>query len=197
MKNLFFTFFFILSATHGYSESLIEAKVGYFFFTDAKMQEIYNQGGLDVQLSMTCPLWDADNGWIINGYVAVEYFERSGRSIHGHDKTSIWAIPVNFGLKPTYMITSNLQYYYTLGPRYFYIHQHNQSPYVYKNNSKNGLGYFVNTGFNYLLCDNLAIDFFGEYSYAKTHFHTGKSNVYTRNIQVGGFTFGGGIGYDF
>lgn len=197
MKNLFFTLFLLIFATHGYSESLYEAKVGYFFFTDAQMREVFDQGGLDVQLSVTYPLWETDEDWGINLYGAIEYFERSGRSIHGHEKTSLWAIPVNIGIKPTYMISSNLQYYYTLGPRYFYLHQDNRSNYVYKNKSKNGLGYFINTGVNYFLCDNLVIDFFGEYSYAKIHFHSDSSDVYTRNIQVGGFTFGGGIGYEF
>lgn len=205
MKNAFFTLFLLLaSVTRGScdesccdSQSLIEAKIGYFFFSDPQLSKVYDQGGLDIQLSATYPLWDAANEWILNAYVAVEYFKRSGRSINGHENTSLWSVPVNIGLKSTFMITPETQFYYTLGPRYFYIHQHNDSSYVYKNKSRNGFGFFFNTGLNYFLCDHFAFTLFGEYSYAKIHFHSDNSNVYTRNIQVGGYTFGGGIGYEF
>ena len=143
------------------SGPLFEAKVGYFFFTDAKMRKIYDQGGLDVQLALTYPLWNIDNGWTLTAYGAVEYMERSGRSINGNEKTSLWSVPVNIGLKPILTIDEEWQFYYAIGPRFFYIHQHNHSPYVYKNKSKNGIGYFINTGFHYLLSDHLLIDLFG------------------------------------
>lgn len=179
------------------SQPLLEIKAGYFIFSNSKLRKVYNKGGLDIQLCASYPLWNLTSRWSLNAYGAVEYFQKSGRSINGHQKTSVWSLPINIGLKPTYAINANLQYYFAIGPRYFYIHQHNHSPYVYKNKSRNGLGLFVNTGFNYALSNHFAIDIFGEYSYAKVHFHSGKSNVYTRNIQVGGFTFGGGLGYEF
>lgn len=174
-----------------------EFKTGYFFFSDSKMEKVYDRGGLDLQLCISYPLWDMNCGWTLNAYGAIEYFHRSGRSLNGHQNTSLWSVPINIGLKPTFAITPDMHYYFAFGPRYFYIHQHNHSSYVYKNQSRNGLGLFVNTGFNYLLCNQFTIGIFGEYSYAKTHFHSGNSNVYTRNIQVGGFTFGGGLGYEF
>lgn len=180
-----------------FSRPIIEVKAGYFFFSDSKMRKVYDKGGFDIQLCASYPIWDLNCGWTINAYGAVEYFSRSGQSINGHQKTSLWSIPVNIGLKPVYLINSNMQYYFAIGPRYFYIHQHNNSSYVDKNKSRNGLGFFINTGFNYILCDHFVIDIFGEYSYAKMHFHGGNSHVYTRNIQTGGFTFGGGLGYEF
>lgn len=180
-----------------FAQPLVEVKAGYFFFSDSKMRRIYDKGGLDLQLCASYPLWNLASRWTLNAYGAVEYFQQSGKSINGHQKTSLWSVPLNIGLKPVYVINANMQYYFTVGPRYFYIHQHNHSPYVYKNKSKNGLGFFANTGFNYVLCNHLVLDIFGEYSYAKTHFHSGDSRIYTRNIQVGGFTFGAGLGYEF
>jgi hypothetical protein len=180
-----------------FSQPLFEVKTGYFSFSDSKMRKIYNKGGLDIQLCTSYPLWSLTSRWTINAYGAVEYFYRSGKSINGNQKTSLWSVPINIGLKPVYEIKANTHYYFAIGPHYFYIHQHNRSSYVYKNKSRNGLGFFVNTGFNYILCNHVAIDIFGEYSYAKTHFHGGKSRIYTRNIQIGGFTFGGGFGYEF
>jgi len=185
------------SAPCFFSQRLIEVKTGYFIFSNSKLRKVYNKGGLDIQLSVSYPLWNITGRWTLNAYTAVEYFQRSGRSINGHQKTSVWSVPINIGLKSVYAINANLQYYSAIGPRYLYIHQHNQSPYVYKNKSWNGLGFFVNTGLNYVLCDHFVIDIFGEYSYVKMLFHSKNPHVYTRNIQIGGFTFGGGVGYEF
>jgi hypothetical protein len=167
-----------------FSQPLFEVKTGYFFFSNSKMRKLYDRGGLDIQLCTSYPLWNPTHRWIVNAYGAVEYFCRSGKSINGHQKTALWSVPVNIGLKPAYAINASTQYYFAIGPRYFYIHQHNCSSYVYKNKSRNGLGFFVNTGFNYVPRTHFVIDIFGEYSY-------------TRNVQIGGFTFGGGLGYEF
>lgn len=179
------------------SQPLVEVKTGYFFFSDSKMRKIYDRGGWDVQLCASYPIWSLTGPWSLHAYGAVEYFQRSGKSMHGHQKTSLWSIPVNIGLKPVYTIDADRHYYFSIGPRYFYLHQHNDSSYVYKTLSRNGLGIFVNTGFHYTLCDCLVIDLFGEYSYAKMHVHRSRDNIYTRNVQVGGFTLGAGLGYAF
>lgn len=179
------------------SQSTVEFKAGYFFFSDSKMRKVYNKDGLDLQLSASYLLCNLDCRWALNAYGAVEYFQRSGHSINGDEHTSLWAIPVNIGIKPVYTISMNMQYYFAVGPRYFYVHQHNDSPFIYTNRSKNGLGFFVNTGINYTIDDNFFIDLFGEYSYMKTHFHSGDPTVFTRHIQIGGFTVGAGLGYQF
>lgn len=176
---------------------LFEVKAGYFFFSNSTMRKVYDKGGLDIQICTSYPLWNPTTRKSLNIYGAVEYFFSSGKSLNDHQKTSLWSIPINIGLKPIFAIHTNIQYYFAFGPRYFYIHQHNSSSYIYKNKSRNGVGFFVNTGFNYLFCNHFMLDIFGEYSYAKTHFHTKKPNVYTNNIQIGGFTFGGGLGYKF
>lgn len=180
-----------------FSRPLFEVKTAYFIFSDSKMRKIYDRGGLDVQLCASYPILNLINGWTLNAYGAVEYFHRTGKSVNGDQKTSLWSVPVNIGLKSDYEINADSQYTFAIGPRYLYLDQHNSSTYVYKNRSRNGLGFFVNTGFNYTLSDGWAIDIFGEYTWAKMHFHGGESNIYTRNIQVGGFTFGGGLGYEF
>jgi opacity protein-like surface antigen len=180
-----------------FSQPMCEVKAGYFFFSDSSMRKIYDKGGLDVQLCASYPLWNLSNSWTLNAYGAVEYLHLSGKSVNAHQNTSLWSIPVNIGLRPVYTVNDAMQYYLAVGLRYFYIHQHINSSYMYKNRSKNGLGFFANTGFNCALYDRLVIDIFGEYSYAKVHFHGGNSNVYTKDVQVGGFTFGGGLGYKF
>lgn len=179
------------------SQPLFETKVGYFFFSDSKMRKVYSAGGVDIQLGISHPLWNPTSRWSFNAYGAVEYFNLHGKSINGRQNTSIWAVPINIGLKPVYAINANTQYYFGIGPRFFHLSQHNHSCAVYKKKSKNGVGFFLNTGFNYIFCNYFVVDIFGEYSYAKMHFHSDNSRAYTRNIQTGGFTFGGAFGYEF
>ncbi len=172
--------------------SLIEFKAGYFFFGAEEMNEVFDDGGLDVQLAASGPVWK----WL-HLYGSVEYLQRHGRSIHGHQKTSIWEVPLSFGVKPVIRINNWAQYYITLGPRYFFVHVHNDSHYVSENISQNGLGGFVGTGFNFEPIHHLLIDLFGEYSYKRMHFSSSVANSHGHTVQVGGFTFGGGIGYAF
>ena len=170
----------------------IEFKAGYFFFSDAKMRNVYDKGGLDLQISGSYPVWR----WI-QIYGSVEYFERHGRSLGGHQKTSIWAIPLSLGPKLVARIHSSTHYYFTIGPRYFFVHAHNHSSFVDKTINQNGIGGFVGTGFNFFPSRHFLIDVFGEYSYCRLHFHPSKKNVYGRTAQVGGFAFGAGLGYAF
>jgi outer membrane protein len=170
----------------------IESKVGYFFFSDSKMRKIYDRGGLDLQISGTYSIWN----WL-QIFGSVEYLEIHGRSLNGHQKAKIWEVPVSLGLRSVIPICQQIQYYFTLGPRYFFVHAHNSSCYVERNMSKTGFGGFANTGFNFFLCDNLFLGVFGEYSYGRFHFHSSRENSYGESAQVGGFAFGAGLGYVF
>ncbi len=173
-------------------QPIIEVKVGYFFFASHRMRKVYDNGGIDVQLSGSYPIWN----WL-QLYGSVEYLQKHGRSLGGHQKTRIWAVPLSLGLQPVITICSSVNYYFTVGPRYIFVHAHNDSSFLDRNKSRNGCGGFVNTGFHFFPWCNLVIDVYGEYSYKRMHFHTSKRNVFTREVQVGGFAFGGGLGYAF
>ncbi len=172
--------------------SLVEFKAGYFFFTDHKMRKVFDQGGLDLQLCASGPVWQ----WL-HVYGSVEYLEKHGRSLGRHQKTRIWEIPLSLGLEAVAKIGKMMQYYFTIGPRYIFVHVHTKSHFFDKTMNQNGLGGFANTGFHFFPTEHLVIDIFGEYSYARMHFHPHKKHVYGDSRQVGGLTFGGGIGYVF
>jgi|JI9StandDraft_2_1071091.scaffolds.fasta_scaffold200498_1 hypothetical protein len=171
---------------------ILEAKVGYFFFTDSSMNRVFDDGGIDVQLSGSYPFYK-----LLNVYLSVEYLQKSGHSTGGHQKVSLWEVPVSLGLKPIFPITDFIQYYFTIGPRYFYVHVHNHSSYVPTNMSANGCGGFVNTGFNFIFDNHFLVDLFAEYSFKKLSFHSHKSGTKGLDAEVGGLTFGGGLGYAF
>lgn len=180
-----------------WSEPLFEVKTGYFCFSDSTMRKVYDRDGFDIQLCASYPLRKLFSEWTLNVYAALEYFQRSGHSINGSEKTSLWSIPVNIGFKPTYALSPKAQYYFAIGPRYFYMHQHNDSCFFDKNKSGSGLGGFINTGFNYKLSDHFLIDIFAEYSYARMNRYSKKPEIYTENMQIGGFTLGAGFSFKF
>jgi hypothetical protein len=189
-------FFILLSATKVHAQICtppsVEFKAGYFFFADKKMRSVYKDDGLDVQISSSVPLNDC-----FQLYGSIEYLQKKGYSKGDHQKTTIWQVPVTVGLKGIAQLTPNVYSYLTVGPRFFYIHMHNDSSFVPRNLYNNGVGGFLGTGIVYTSCYGLDIDLFGEYSYERTRFHSSKNNVQTRNLQVGGFVFGAGLSYSF
>lgn len=171
---------------------LVEAKIGYFFFSDPKLRRIYDQGGLDFQLSGSLTLWR----WL-QFYTSLEYFQKQGRSLHLHERVRVWSLPVSWGLKGIVFMSAASQYYLAIGPKYFYFHIHDNSSYAGKVLNQSTVGGFVSTGFNFFPMKHLSIDLFGEYSYAKIHCHPHKKHIYGETAQTGGFTFGAGLGYIF
>jgi outer membrane protein W len=170
----------------------LEFTTGYFFFTDSKMRKIYTSGGLDLQLAGSYPIAKG-----LDFYSSIEYLEKSGRSIHGRQRTSIWQIPVNIGIRPVIKVAEHIEYYLGLGPRYFYLHQHNHSSYVPKNRTRSSVGFFLNTGFHIYPSDHFFINLFGQYAWEKANISNSSNHVYGRRIQVGGVSFGAGLGYAF
>lgn len=172
---------------------LVEVKAGYFFFSDSCMRNVYRDGGFEIQASGSYPLWC----WL-SIYGSIGYLKVHGKSLHGCECTSLWQVPFDIGLKPIFALGDHVQYYFSFGPRYFHLHQHNNSTFVNKNKERGGLGFFVNTGFNFIPCEHFFIGLFGEYAYEKKSFCSSMPNVFGRkHVQVGGFTFGASLGYAF
>jgi hypothetical protein len=171
---------------------ILETKASYLFFASSNMSKVYRDGGFQVQLSGSCPIWRG-----LQVYGNIGFSEAWGKSLSFRQHTSLWQISVDLGLKPILTVASFAQYYFAVGPRYFYIHQRNSSSYVNPTVTKSGVGLFVNTGFNLFPISHLVINIFGEYAYEPVHFSPSRSNVYGKGIQLSFFSVGAGIGYTF
>lgn len=207
-KTTFIAVFFATFFTQGFSDNqyvccaspsyiydmlpVLEIKGGYFIFSDAILRKVYDEGGLDVQLSASYPIWRC-----IQLYCSLEYLERHGKSLGAGEKTKIWEVPVSLGLKPVFSICNNIEYYVALGPRYFFVRAHTDSETLDPDLQSNGLGGFINTGFNFFPYRRLLVDIFVEYSYKKLAFHASRPNVQGRTIQVGGLALGLGLSLPF
>lgn len=190
-KKLCISAVFILPA-FAEENGTVELKAGYLLFGNQRMRNVYNDGSFQVQASFSYPV-KGD----LEIYGSIGFLEAWGKSVHFDQKTTFWRIPVDLGLKPVVQIASYAQWYVGLGPRYFYAHQRNCSSFVDRNAGTNGIGGFINTGFNFFPTTHFVIDLFGEYSYEPIHFSSSKDGVHGRHIQVGGYYFGAAAGYAF
>lgn len=171
---------------------LLETKASYLFFTSSQTNHVYPNGGFQIQVSGSYPIWKG-----LHVYGSAGFSEAWGHSQSFHQNTSLWQLSVDLGLKPIFTIASFAQYYLAIGPRYFYAHQHNDSTYVTPVIARSGAGLFTNTGFNFYPRSHLLINIFGEYAYEPVHFSSKRLYVYGRSTQLSFFSFGAGIGYAF
>jgi hypothetical protein len=171
----------------------LEIKPSYFFFATSPMRKIYNHGGFEVQGSVSVPVLK-----YLDLYGSVGYRKASGHALNGGAKTTLSVIPVDFGLKPIFKFCDRFYYFFAIGPRYFHFNQRNDSPYVDCKVSGNGVGLFLNTGFNVLLADHFSLGIFGEYSYEQKKICPKKPNVFSSACaQLSGCAFGVSVGYAF
>jgi hypothetical protein len=173
---------------------LVEAKIGYFYPTDAKFRHIYSNGGGIYGFEVSCQAWKEFYGW-----ASGSYFTQTGRSQGEHHRTRITLVPLAAGLK--YVIPfceKRLDLYGDIGFVTTYFHTHDHSRYVIKSNSKWGTGGVWRIGCLGYVYDSLFIDVFADYTYTKIHFHnTDNGRVIRRTADISGFSWGAGIGYRF
>lgn len=175
-----------------HADPLLEVKGGYFFFTNSTMRNIYHKGAWDLQVSGAYPMWR----WL-HVYGSVEHLQANGRSLNGCQWTKIQENNISLGLEAMAPIGCSTNYYLTVGPRYFFVRQKNDPAYVDGCIKNNGCGGFLNTGFLFKFCNGFTIDLFGEYSFKKMCFKSCRPRVTGHDIEIGGVTFGIGLGYTF
>jgi hypothetical protein len=171
----------------------LEVKPSYFFFPVSPMKDIYDHGGFEIQGSASIPVCN-----YLDFYGSIGYRRASGHALNTCEKTSLTVVPIDIGLKPIFNFCERFSYFFALGPRFFYFHQHNNSPYVDCSINGGGVGLFVNTGFNVLFADCFLLGIFGEYSYEKKTICPKMPNVFSNgSVQLGGLAFGVSLGYAF
>jgi hypothetical protein len=171
----------------------LEIKPSYFFFYDSPMKHIYNKGGYEIQASVSVP---------VHRHFDV-YGSIGGRHVSGHalntcEDTSLTLVPIDIGLKPIVNFCERFYYFFAMGPRFFYFHQKNESPFVDCSITSGGVGLFINSGFNVLIREHFLLGIFGEYSYEKKKICPNQPNVFSNgSVQIGGLAFGVSLGYAF
>lgn len=179
-----------------YIEKQIEARAGYFLFSDSTMGSIYKDGGLHVQAAGVFPVVQ-----VLGLYGSVGFVYANGRALGTEDKTTFLKVPVDVGLK--WMFKPNgengkMSLAGAVGPRFVFLQQTNNSLYIDPKLSTATVGAFFNSSMNYLVNDRCFVGFFSEYSFERATFSSSMPNVYVQDgTQVGGCTWGLTIGARF
>jgi hypothetical protein len=171
----------------------LEIKPSYFFFSSCPLKNIFHHGGFEIQGSASVPVCDH-----LALYGSVGWRRVTGHTLSTREKTKLTVIPLDIGLKTIVNFCERFYYFFAIGPRYFHFRQHNYSPYVDCTINGNGIGLFINSGFNVLFSDCLLLGIFGEYSYEKKKICPKKPNVFSNgSVQLGGIAVGLSLGYAF
>lgn len=185
--------FGIVAQSVAQERSSVVIKPSYFFFSHAPIKDIYDCGHFQVQGSLSVPLHT-----YLQFYSSAGYRSSHGHSLSSHEKTSINSVSVDVGIQPTLNFGEHYNLFCTIGPRYFSLHQHNQSVRVDGIVHGAGLGFFMNAGAQIFVGEHIVCGFFGEYSYEKKKICPLMRNVYSNGaVHAGGFAFGVTAGYAF
>ncbi|MGZ6250841.1 MAG: hypothetical protein ACXWL2_02330 [Candidatus Chromulinivorax sp.] len=171
----------------------LQVKPSYFFCVSSPMNDIYNHGGFQIQTSSSIPFSD-----YVDLYASFGYRQLSGHALNSLEETTLSVLPFDIGLKPVINFGEHYNYFFAIGPRFFYFTQVNNSSYVNHQVNRAGLGFFINTGLNTEFENGVLLGIFGEYSYENKFVSLSTRNVLSNSsIQLGGLAFGLSFGYAF
>lgn len=174
---------------------IFEFKGAYFLPTNDRFKDIYKGNALygpelTVQLR-------PDSCWY--GFASVDYFQAKGRSLGLCDRTKVSLVPIAFGVKYFMPFScKRFDMYAGLGFQPVRVRTQDCSEFVVFEQSRWALGGIAKVGtYVYLPC-NFVLDFFVDYSFAKTGCRDCRlNNVAPLKANVSGVIFGGGLGYLF
>lgn len=177
--------------------TIVEFRVSYFLPSSSVLRRVCDQGGVDYQLTGTVPVYQGSLFWArcFNFWWAVDYFHTSGR-VH-HVKTDVTLVPLTAGMKYIYA-RGSFRPYVGAGMKYYFVNVHNHGSHLIKKVYKNGMGGVMEGGALWLVNKHLSFNLFTSYSFRNFGApSTSQPNVEPEGMQVGGWNFGGGIGYQF
>ena len=188
----------MLSSSQLYSRDvLLEAKGAYFLPTNEHFTTIFGGGGLyGGELTIQ---FANQSHWY--GFVSVDYFGKSGCSECVPSPTSINLWIGAAGVKYFFpRVRDCVDFYLGLGVEPIYAKITNCSPFVQETQKQWTAGGIAKLGAYVRLPRNFILDFFVDYSAAQLRPTTDKHStccVEPVNFYIGGFAFGGGLGYCF
>ena len=131
------TLFVLCLVGSSLNADLIEFRAGYFHPTDSTMRKVYDKGGLDLQIAASNFIWKRFQ--LFQGF---EYIMRNGKSLGTPESTEMRIFTYGLGVKYPFKISSWVDYYLTLGPKFFFVRVHNDSSFVNKHLNESGVGVF-------------------------------------------------------
>lgn len=172
-------------------EVLSEVRAAYYYPTDSRFRDIYSNAGL-YSFETSVQTYKKLYSWTSIGFLYT-----SGNSLGEEDSTELYMVPIGLGLK-YFFHYRRVKPYLGGGLLTSYVHIHNDSAYVERNQSDWVIGGIVKTGLLADLSEAVFLDFFMDYTYLSKNFDSSSHRyVITRKGNLSGLSFGAGLGYRF
>jgi hypothetical protein len=181
-KILLTCLLYVLYPQVSQAETAVEFRTAAFIPTNKLFREIYGHVGASYQLEASTDMWGCLQGW-----VNLEFFPKTGHVKHcGKSKLDIY----NFSFGPKYLLplTQQTEAYAGFGLNMSTICIRNRGCDDHRT-SKFAFGGVLKSGIHIYLPNNMLLDLFCDYLYQRVHFQ--------KNVNIGGFKTGVGIGVRF
>ncbi len=182
-----------MTTCRDYMGTKFEVGVSYYYFQSSVLRDIYDNGAANYRASISQNIWNNLDLW-----AGASYLHKNGKSLNAHERTSIQIVPVSLGLK--YILPLNLScvdLYLNGAFKYFFFKTHDHSDFVKEHRHKSGLGGVFGAGSYFNVSKHFFLDLFVDYSFKHMHFSNAQPNITGHSLQIGGWDFGGGLGYQF
>jgi len=178
---------FFLQA-HG---NFLELRASYFYSINSRFQDIYSGASLN-SIETTILTQKKQSLWASLGFLYA-----SGNSIGNDDKTQLYALPLNFGIK-YFFFKSCAQPYLGIGIASIpFSRIHNHSYYVSHHQYGWGIGGIVKSGLILYKNESRLFNFFLDYTYLKMSYNHTNKIVITHKGNLNGISTGLGLGFFF
>ena len=168
----------------------VEAKAAYFYPTSHKYRKLYSGSGL-YGIELGAKLCDQWSGWF-----SVNALYKKGHSRGCGLRTEVTQVPIDFGIKYTMCGCNCMRPYLGAGLLITYLRLHDHSHHLRSKIHRWGVGGIFKAGLQIDLPCCFFLDLFTNYSLItvtpKGHHHGCRHKA-----DLSGFSFGGGIGYNF
>lgn len=169
----------------------LEGRAGYFHPWDEKINKIYGGGG-SYGLNVSYPITQKVELWGDFNYIFL-----SGKSSPCRHTTELNLFPISLGLCFAVFKREYYQFYLAVAPTYTAVHQKNYAKHIDRTRTKGTPSGTSEIGARIYATRHVLFSVFTRYSLGVIDFSSSKKNVTGRSLQIGGFSIGGGVGYDF
>ncbi len=202
MRKVLFTLLLFIGVSTAVTATplLTESKISGFHPWSDDLREIYGDTWPNYQLELNYHLWRYLYGWGSIGYIQ-KHGRSLGSSLCSHQPTTIRLAPGTLGIKlfsssvallPRW--NDQIDFYLGVGARYFSLEIKNDSNFVSRGVSKRGWGSAFTGGVLFRLSKRWVFDTFVDLSFKRMDFTQTTPYIQRHNIDVGGISFGIGMG---
>lgn len=187
--------FFLVFSLFGFaSDTKLQIRAGYFDLKDHRAREIYNNGGIEVEIEAARKI-----GCYVDLWGNFNYFWKNGHSTGLKEKTHLDLYTLSLGLKHFFpLYRERLYFYLGIGGALGILKIKDNSSFVKKHRDQAFGGGVAKGGFLYFFKQCFFFDFFTDYYYLPSHFKGSRMrNLTGNNPDLGGFRFGLGFGVNF